>query len=291
MTPTTAEFIPAFTITVAGVLGLAIGSFLNVVVHRVPAGRSLVSPPSTCPQCGSQIRAYDNVPVLSWLALRGKCRDCGTSISARYPLVELTTGAAFAAIAGWIFTGPAGAIANASPGMLVHRILELVILLVFAGVSISLTLIDLDTHRLPNAIVGPAAIGLGGLVVVTSLVSGHPDAIWRSAAGGAALFAAYLLLAYVSRGGMGLGDVKLAGVIGIVLGYFGWPELVVGAFAAFLYGGVVAIVLLALGRADRKTGVPFGPAMLLGAWTGLIVGTAVAGWYLSLSGVAVAGLP
>ncbi|ANJ28986.1 peptidase A24 [Agromyces aureus] len=276
-------------VAAVGVLGLAIGSFLNVVVYRVPAGKSVVAPPSACPECGSEIRPRDNVPVLSWLVLRGRCRDCSAPISARYPLVELFTGVAFAGIAAWVAFGQGGsgasdAGAQATSGTLTMQLLDLAIMLVLAGVSIALALIDLDTRRLPNVIVAWAAIVLGALVVVASLAAEEPEAIGRALIGGVGLFAVYLLLAIVSRGGMGMGDVKLAGVLGLVLAYFGWAELFVGAFAAFLLGGIAGVVLLLTRRAGRRTAIPFGPWMLLGAWVGIVFGPALSTWYLGLAG-------
>ncbi|GAA1941601.1 A24 family peptidase [Agromyces allii] len=275
-------------VAAVGVLGLAIGSFLNVVVYRVPAGKSVVAPPSACPECGSEIRPRDNVPVLSWLVLRGRCRDCSAPISARYPLVELFTGVAFACIAAWVAFGQGSeasdAGAQATTGTLTVQLLDLAIMLVLAGVSIALALIDLDTKRLPNVIVMWAAILLGALVIVASLAADEPEAIGRALIGGVGLFAVYLLLAIVSRGGMGMGDVKLAGVLGLVLAYFGWAELFVGAFAAFLLGGIAGIALLLTRKAGRRTAIPFGPWMLLGAWVGIVFGQPLAAWYLGLAG-------
>ncbi|MET4158735.1 prepilin peptidase [Agromyces sp. PvR057] len=287
--PAALTTLPAFLVAAVGLLGLAIGSFLNVVVYRVPAGKSVVAPPSACPECASEIRPRDNVPVLSWLVLRGRCRDCGAPISARYPLVELFTGVAFAGIAAWVAfggssTGATDAGAPATGATLVHSLLDLAIMLVLAGVSIALALIDLDTKRLPNVIVLWAAILLGGLVVAASLVAGDPMAIGRALLGGVGLFSLYLLLAIASRGGLGMGDVKLAGVLGLVLAYFGWAELAVGAFAAFLLGGLAGLVLLVTRRAGRRTAIPFGPWMLLGAWVGIVFGGQIAAWYLGLAG-------
>ncbi|WP_343048105.1 prepilin peptidase [Cellulomonas humilata] len=246
-------------------LGLLVGSFLNVVIWRVPRGESIVSPPSACPKCGARIRARENIPVVSWLLLRGRCRSCRASISARYPLVELGTGLLFAAVGWW-----AGLSA------------ELPAFLYLAGISVALTFIDLDTHRLPDAIVLPAyPVGL----VLLSLASWANDDWWALARGGigaAALFALYFVLMVVRPGGMGFGDVKLAGVLGLYLAWVGWAALVVGAFAAFLVGGVLSIVLLLSGRATRKSGIPFGPFMLLGAWIGIAAGEPLAAAYLSL---------
>ena len=267
----------------AGGLGLLIGSFLNVVVHRVPAGMSISSPPSACPGCHAPIKAYDNVPVLSWLALRGRCRSCSTAISARYPIVELATGGFFALVAAVVWPWTAVP-TEAAP--LVAALLELVAFLWLAGASVALAIIDVEHHRLPDTIVLPSyAVGLV-LLGASSALSGEWDALLRGVVGMAALFVFYLALALVKPGAMGLGDVKLAGVLGLWLGWLGWGELVVGAFAAFLLGGLFSIVLLATRRAQRTGGIPFGPWMLAGAWVGVLVGGTVAASYLQLLSVA-----
>jgi leader peptidase (prepilin peptidase)/N-methyltransferase len=267
----------------AGGLGLLIGSFLNVVVYRVPAGMSISSPPSACPGCHTPIRAYDNVPVVSWLALRGRCRSCRTAISARYPIVELATGGFFALVAAAVWPWTAVPTAAAP---LVAALLELVAFLWLAGASVALAIIDVEHHRLPDAIVLPSyAVGLV-LLGTSSALSGEGDALLRGVVGMAALFVFYLALALVKPGAMGLGDVKLAGVLGLWLGWLGWGELVVGAFAAFLLGGLFSMVLLATRRAQRTGGIPFGPWMLAGAWVGVLVGGTVAASYLQLLSVA-----
>ncbi len=254
---------------VAGaLLGLAIGSFLNVVVWRVPRGESVVHPPSACPRCGHAVRPRDNVPVLSWLLLRGRCRDCGEPIARRYPLVEAGTAVLFAAVAVW-----------SGPGW------ETPALLYLAAVSVALTLIDLDVQRLPDAIVLPSyPVALALLALASWNPTGAPDwgALLRALAGGAVLLAGYFALVLVYPRGMGLGDVKLAGLLGLYLAWAGWAELAVGAFAAFVLGGVVAVALLVTGRARRGSGIPFGPWMLAGAWVGLVLGGPLARWYLGL---------
>jgi leader peptidase (prepilin peptidase)/N-methyltransferase len=263
----------------AGLSGVLIGSFLNVVVYRVPAGMSISSPPSACPGCHAPIKAYDNVPVISWLALRGRCRSCRTAISARYPIVELATGLFFVVVAARIW--PLGDVpTEAAP--LVAALLELLAFLWLAGASVALAIIDVEHHRLPDVIVLPSyAVGLM-LLGASSALSGEWDALLRGVIGMAALFVFYLALALVKPGAMGLGDVKLAGVLGLWLGWLGWGELVVGAFAAFLLGGLFSIVLLATRRAQRTGGIPFGPWMLAGAWVGVLVGGTVAASYLQL---------
>ena len=154
----------------AGVLGAVVGSFLNVVIHRVPAGLSVVRPPSACPACSSPVRAYDNVPVLSWLVLRAKCRDCGAPISARYPLVELGTAAAFVVVAAIL--GPQLVLGTAVLP-LIAELVVLLALLYLAAVSIALAAIDLDVHRLPNSIVLPAYLVGGVALTVAAIAAGE----------------------------------------------------------------------------------------------------------------------
>jgi leader peptidase (prepilin peptidase) / N-methyltransferase len=257
----------------AGLLGLAIGSFLNVVVWRVPRRQSLSNPPSACPKCGHAIRWHDNVPVLGWLLLRGRCRDCAEPISPRYPLVEGFTGLAFAAIA--LAVGADTAAVWALPAYLY-----------LAAVSIALTLIDLDTQTLPNRVVLPS-LGVGAvLLAVASLGTGEWMSLVTALVGGAALFAFYFVVALVSPRGMGMGDVKLAALLGLYLGWLGWAQLAVGAFGAFLLGGLFAVILLVVRRAGRGSGIPFGPWMIAGAWLGIALGEPIATGYLSLFGLA-----
>lgn len=262
----------------AGLVGTLIGSFLNVVVWRLPRGESLNHPGSRCPACQHPIRWRDNIPVLSWLVLRGRCRDCGERISARYPLIELGTAVFFAAVAGWVL--------NSFPGpMRWPAIIALIAYLYLAAISVALTLIDLDTHKLPNKIVLPAyAVGVV-LLGTASILAADYESLLRAAIGGAAMFLAYLLMALAYPNGMGLGDVKLAGVLGLFLAWVGWGALAVGAFAAFVLGGIFSIILLALRRVDRKGGIPFGPWMLGGAWVGIFLGDSIWRGYLSLFGL------
>ncbi|MDR3068191.1 MAG: prepilin peptidase [Cellulomonas sp.] len=242
-----------------GLLGLAVGSFLNVVVWRVPQGKSVVSPPSACPSCGHAIRARDNVPVLSWVLLRGRCRDCSAPISVRYPLVEVGTAAAFVLVTlKFGLTWP------------------LLAYLYLAAVGIALALIDLDCQRLPDALVLPSYPVVALLLVLASLDPGGTadwGALVRGAIGGAALFVFYFLLWFF--GGMGFGDVKLAGVLGLATAWLGWGAFAVGAFAAFLVGGLVSAGLVVARRAGRKSKVPFGPSMIVGAAIGVAWGQPV----------------
>jgi len=266
----------AIIVILSGVFGLLIGSFLNVVIYRVPRKLSLVHPGSACPGCGHEIRAIDNIPVLSWLILRGRCRDCGMRISARYPLVELATGIAFVAVAFAFMPTESAFVAG---------LLVLVAFLVLAAVSIALALIDLDTHKLPNVIVLPALVAIAVLLGVAAILLQDAPAFGRAAIGAAALFLFYLMLAFVSRGGMGMGDVKLAAVLGLATAWVGWPALVVGAFAAFVFGGIFGVALLLLRRAGRRSSIPFGPWMIVGAWTGIFFGDAIWRAYSASAGL------
>lgn len=247
-------------------LGLLVGSFLNVVVWRVPRGESVVSPPSHCPSCDTRLGAVENVPVVSWVVLRGRCRHCRAPISARYPLVELATALLFGALA-WRVGVQA----------------SLPAFLYLGAIAVALALIDVDTKRLPNAIVLPSYLVAGALLGLAAFAGHDGDAFLRALVGAAALFGFYFALAFAYPKGMGFGDVKLAGVLGLYLGWVGYGALVVGGFLAFLLGGVLGGALMALGRAGRKTAIPFGPWMLLGALVAVFVGQALADAYTRLA--------
>lgn len=255
-----------FVIAVAGIGGLLIGSFLNVVVWRVPRGESIVSPPSHCPRCGTPIAPRDNIPVVSWLLLRGRCRHCREPISARYPLVEAFTGALFAGFAAWF--GP---------------VAQLPAYLYLAAVGVALALIDYDVKRLPDPLTLPSyPVGL----VLLGIASGVHHNGWsfaRALIGMAALFAFYFTVAFIAPRGMGFGDVKLSGVIGLYLAWLGWGELAVGAFAAFVVGAVVGVGAMLVTGGGRKMKIPFGPFMLVGALIGIFAGHPLASAYSSLT--------
>ena len=273
---------PVFTalLVLAGVFGLVIGSFLNVVVYRVPAGIPLTRE-SRCPNCDAPVKPWQNVPVVSWLVLRGRCGNCRAPISARYPLVELTTGIAFVGVV-WMFLDAFGLapLAERPHSGWGAIAVAVVAYLYFAAISIALTLIDLDTHRLPNAIVLPSYLVAGVLFALACLLGADWSALLRAAIGGGILYAFYFILRLIRPGGMGGGDVKLAGVVGIYLAWLGWGPLIVGAFAAFLLGGVFGLALLLARRAGRRSAIPFGPWMLVGAWVGIIAGDTIARWYI-----------
>lgn len=272
----------AATATLTGGFGLLIGSFLNVVIFRVPAGRSVVSPPSSCGGCGVQIRPFDNVPVLSWLLLRGRCRDCSARISPRYPLIELLTGVVFTAVA--LRFAPWVALDLPLPSAL-GPIAETLAFAVLAGVGIALAWIDIDTQRLPDAIVLPSYPVVAVLLLVAAASTADWGSLLRAVAGAAILFSAYFAMAFAYPQGMGLGDVKLAGLLGLALGWLGWGELAVGGFGAFLLGGAYAVVLVLLRRAGRGSGIPFGPWMLAGAALAVFAGKPIWLGYLHIVGL------
>lgn len=250
------------------VLGLLIGSFLNVVIHRVPRGESVVRPPSACPACGRQIRPRDNVPVLSWILLRGRCRDCGEPISARYPLVEAGTAALFVVMTlrfGEDWALPA--------------------YLYLAAVGIALALIDLDCKRLPDALTLPSYPVAAVLLGAAMLLGSDSGDLLTALLGGLAMFALYFALAFAYPAGMGFGDVKLAGVLGMYLGWLGWGAWAVGTFLGFMLGGVFGIGLILVKKGGRKTAVPFGPFMLLGVLIAVLVGPELASGYAELTGL------
>jgi leader peptidase (prepilin peptidase)/N-methyltransferase len=242
----------AAELVLVAMLGAALGSFANVVIYRMPRDESIVAPRSRCPACGRPIRVYDNVPVLSYLALRGRCRDCGARIAVRYPLVEALTAAL--AVAVWLST---------------PTLLDRILGLVFVVLMVVITFIDLDHQLILNRISYPG-IAAG---IVFAILQGRAVPSLLSAAGAAGLI---LVIIVVSRGGMGGGDVKLAAMIGAFLG---WPGVAVALFAAFMIGGVAGVVLLALRLRGRKDAIPFGPALAAGALVSLFWGAAIVEWY------------
>ena len=248
---------------IALVLGLAFGSFVTVAIYRVPAGESLVRPRSRCPSCGAPIRTTDNFPVISWLMLRGRCRACGVRISPVYPLTELACGALFVAVA----------LAYEDP-------LRAVLLAPFAGLMVALSVIDIRHRRIPNRLVYPAVVIAAAVIVVGDLAGGGLDVLDA----GIGLFAyglGLLIIALISPAGMGMGDVKLVGLIGLVLGSIGLDLVAVAAAMGILLGGVGAIVALLAG-AGRKSAIPFGPYLASGAVIAVFVGRQIADAYLNL---------
>jgi leader peptidase (prepilin peptidase) / N-methyltransferase len=256
-------------ILLAAVVGLCIGSFLNVVIYRVPRGESVVRPSSHCPGCNQPIATRDNVPVVSWLLLRGRCRRCGERISARYPAVELLTGVLFAAVTARFI--------NDQPWALPAFIY-------LAAVGVALAAIDLDVHRLPDVFTLPSYVVMGALLLLPAVADDRWASYGRGWLGALALLGFYFLLRLLYPAGMGLGDVKLAGVLGLSLAWLGWRVLLVGGFLGFLLGGVAGIVLMLAGRAGRKSKVPFGPFMIAGSLIAVLAGHEIADWYVRLVG-------
>lgn len=251
----------------AALLGLLVGSFLNVVIYRVPRGESVVRPRSRCPGCGYELSWYDNVPVLSWLLLRGRCRRCQAPISARYPLVEALTAVVFGLLA-WKFGAT----------------WQLPAFLYLGAVGVALAFIDLDTKRLPDVLTLPSYVVGGALLLLPAVADGSWSAYLRAWLGALALFGFYFLLAFIYPAGMGFGDVKLAGVLGLYLAWLGWGVLVVGGFLGFLLGGLIGGALMIVRRAGRKSKIPFGPFMILGAFLALWIGQPIADWYAGILG-------
>jgi leader peptidase (prepilin peptidase)/N-methyltransferase len=254
----------------AGVLGLVFGSFGTVAAWRIPRRENIVSGRSHCPRCGAMIRAFDNVPVVSWLLLRGRCRNCGNSISVRYPLTELATGILFALSAvkfGWS--------------------VEAFVYAAFFWALVVLTSIDVDHKLLPNRIVYPSfVLGWAGLTAA-ALVDDDTGRLVDAAVGAAIFGGLLFLVAFVGeivykKTAMGLGDVKLAFVLGTFLGYERLALVPTAMFMSFLSGAVIGLVVIKLAGGDRKTEVPFGPFLVLGTVLALFAGEPLVDAYLGL---------
>lgn len=243
-------------IALTAIFGALIGSFLNVVAYRLPRSKSLVTPGSQCPGCDTPIKPYDNVPVLGWLLVRGRCRTCRTPISPRYPAVEALTAALAVAVI-----------------LVEHSTVDKVLGLVLVGILVPIALIDLDHQIIPNKITGPAAI-LAVAIGLALKPSGVPEQLIAGA--GAAAFLLVFVFAYPR--GMGMGDVKLAAVMGLVLGRAVAPAM----FIALIAGTVVGIGVMARKgvRDGRKTRIPFGPFLAIGSVVGLFAGDALVNLYL-----------
>ena len=239
-------------------LGLVVGSFLNVVVHRVPAGASVVRPASRCPGCEEPILARDNVPLISYALLRGRCRHCAKPIPARYPLMEGLTGALFGAAA-----------------LRFEEVGQLALSLTLVSVLVALAVTDLEHRLLPNAIVGPAS--LAGLLLA---LWGGPAAWWTYPLAGLAVAGSLFALATIYPGGMGMGDVKMGGMLGLFLG----PYAAMAVFMGALSGTIAYAVLVAFGRLERGSALPFGTFMAFGGLVALFAGPQLLGLYLDLIG-------
>jgi leader peptidase (prepilin peptidase)/N-methyltransferase len=245
---------------IAAVFGAMVGSFLNVVAYRLPRDESLVKPASRCPACGAAIKPYDNVPVLGWLLLRGRCRACRNPISSRYPIVEALTAMLAVAVV-----------------LAKHSAYEIVLGLVLVGILVPVALIDLDHRIIPNKITLPASVAAVA-IGLTLRPSAVPEQLIAGAAAGG--FLLVFLLLYPR--GMGMGDVKLAGVLGLFLG----REVAVAVLTAVIAGTLVGtFIMVGHGVSEgRKTAVPFGPFLALGGVVALIAGPAIVHWYLHTFG-------
>jgi leader peptidase (prepilin peptidase) / N-methyltransferase len=246
----------ALAIVAAAVGGLLIGSFLNVVIWRLPRGESLLRPASHCPHCDAPVKPYDNVPVVSWLLLRGRCRNCGAPISARYPAVELATAVLWVAVV----VGRDGT-------------LDIVLGLLLVTALVPITMIDLDLRIIPNAITLPAAVAAVLAAVIIDVGFLPEQLIAGAAAGGF-----FLLAAILYPRGMGMGDVKLAAVLGLYLGRAVAPAVFIALIAGVLVGAV--IIARKGATAGRRTAVPFGPFLALGGVIALFAGQSLVDAYL-----------
>jgi leader peptidase (prepilin peptidase) / N-methyltransferase len=241
--------------------GLAFGSFLSVVVYRVPRKQSIVAPRSACPACGAEIRPRDNIPVLSYLLLRGRCRACGARISPRYLFLEVATALLFA-----------------GASLRFHATYKAALLALFFAVMLAIAVIDVERRIVPNRIVYPSLVLFGLLVALGALGGDHLN-LAAAGLGFLAYGGGLLLVALVAPGGMGMGDVKLAALIGLVLGALGLRYVAVAAAAGILAGGLGAIALLVFKKASRKQAIPFGPYLAAGAVAAAFLAPRIAAWY------------
>ena len=253
----------ALLVAGCAVAGLAVGSFLNVVIHRVPRKESVVRPRSRCPQCGTQIAERDNIPVVSWLALRGRCRSCHARIPVRYPLVEGATAVLFAAVA--VRFGLSA---------------ELPAFCIFLGALLALALIDLEHFLLPSRIIYSTLLIESVVLGITAVVDQRWVTLEHAVIAGLAAFLAFFVIHFIYPAGMAWGDLRLAGLIGFVLGWLGYQYVLVGLFLAFLTASVVGIGLIAAKRATGKTPIPFGVFLALGAAVAVLWGQPLARLWL-----------
>lgn len=245
-------------IGLCALLGLAIGSFLNVVIYRVPRQLSVVSPRSACTSCGVPIQERDNVPVVSWLILRGRCRNCNSPISVRYPLVELAGGVVFAGAAvriGFHWDLPA--------------------FLVMLASLLALSLIDLEHLVLPKRIVYPSLVMMSALLVLAAAVDGRWHNLFVAVISAAAWLAVFFIINAVSPRALGFGDVRLAPLLGLGLGWLGVRYVILGFFSANLIGALVGVILIATKRMSRHQQIPYGVFLALGAALAIFAGTEV----------------
>lgn len=253
-------------VTLAAALGLILGSFATVVAYRLPKRESVAAGRSKCPSCGRTIPAAENIPVLSYLVLRGRCRGCGRRISLRYPLIEIATCILFG-LAVWKFGLSA----------------EAVVFAAFFWVLVVLSAIDLEHRLLPNRLVYPAFVGGWVALGLVAFSDGRPERLIDAAAGALVFGGFFFVVAFLFPAGMGGGDVKLGFVLGTFLGYLGGIGIVlVGMFLAFLSGSIIGIALILFAGRGRKTMLPFGPFLALGTVLAVFVGRPLVDGYLAL---------
>lgn len=255
----------AFVIGASALMGLAVGSFLNVVIARVPEGISVVRPPSRCPRCDVAIGWRDNVPVLSWLLLRGRCRSCAAPITARYPAVEILT--------VLIFVSAAARVGDVAAGVLPAYC-------VWGAGLLALSVIDLDHHRLPSRILYPTGFLGGALLVVGAATEGDWRRLTTAAIGALVGFAFMFVIWFVAPGKMGYGDVRLSTLNGLFLGWLTVWHVGVALLVGSALASIVGIALLLLGRVRRATPIPYGPFLAVGAWIAFLAGDPILEWYL-----------
>jgi leader peptidase (prepilin peptidase)/N-methyltransferase len=251
--------VTAILVVASGLFALAVGSFLNVVIWRVPLGVSLSHPPSACPSCDTPISARDNIPLVSWIFLRGRCRTCRTGISVRYPLVELATAALWLAVAlrfGWSWTTPA--------------------VDAFVAGLVALACIDLEKYLLPKRVVWTTAAFSTTFLIIATVWGGQWTRLAVAAGAAAVAYGLFYALNWYRSDWLGFGDVRLAGVIGLVLGWLGLPYLLVGLLAANLAGLIVAVVLIGTGRMKRDTPIPYGVFLSAGSVVAVLAGDPLA---------------
>jgi leader peptidase (prepilin peptidase)/N-methyltransferase len=257
-------------------LGLVIGSFLNVCIDRLPANASIVSPPSHCPTCNQRLTAGDMIPVISYLVLKGRCHYCQNKIPLRVLIVELITGVGFLLL--YLFYGPG---------------IELALVLFYFCILVVIFFIDIEHHLILNKVVYPAAVTALFVSIFLPYLDFPPSIVidehfmdigWASGivsalVGGAVGFVIFVIIALVSRGGMGQGDVKMVGLIGLITGY---PLIFVSLFLAIISGGLVALFMIVARIKNRKQSIAFGPFLSIGAMGAIIWGNEILNWYLNL---------
>ena len=255
----------AMMAVLAGIFGLAVGSFLNVCIDRLPRGESLVHSRSHCEGCSRQLTAGELVPVISYLVLKGRCRSCGARIPRRLPCVETATGLIFAGL--YLAYGPTG---------------SFLLLAAYACILIVVFVVDLEHGLILNKVVYPAlalALVVAAIVPPQWLGDFGPHPVVSAAAGAATGFFLLFIIALVARGGMGWGDVKFAAFMGAATGF---PIIFVALFVGIILGGVVGLILLASRKKSRKQAIPFGPFLAAGTMASLLWGSTILQWYLSL---------